>query len=66
MDRRIHGESNVSSTAQRRKKVDGFNVHAGFVENHRSVGYVKQCSLVWSCVVERGWPCLEKGIRFLG
>ena len=21
------------------------------------------CSLVWSCVEERGWSCLEKGIR---
>ena len=23
-----------------------------------------QCSLLWSCVEERGWPSLEKGIRF--
>ena len=25
---------------------------------------IDQFSLVWSCVEERGWPCLEKGIRF--
>ena len=29
-----------------------------------SVGYSKQCSLVWSCVEERGWSHVEKGIRF--
>ena len=23
-----------------------------------------QCSLVWSCVEERGWLCLENGIGF--
>ena len=23
-----------------------------------------QCSLVWLCVEERGWPCLEKDIGF--
>ena len=26
----------------------------------------KQCSLVCPCVEERGWSCLEKGIRFSG
>ena len=31
----------------------------------RSVGYGKQCLLVWSCV-ERGWSRLVKGIRYLG
>ena len=24
---------------------------------------IDQCSLVWSCVEERGWPHLKKGIR---
>ena len=28
-DRKIHGESNVSSTAQREKKIHGFDVHVG-------------------------------------
>ena len=30
----------------------------------RSVGYGKQCLLVWSYVEERGWSYLEKDIRF--
>ena len=29
-DRKIHGESNVWSTAQRQKKICGFDAHAGF------------------------------------
>ena len=30
--------------------------------NEAIVGYGKQCSLVWSCVVERGWSCVvERG-----
>ena len=33
---------------------------------NRKESYSKQCSLVGSCVVERGWSCLEKGIRFRG
>ena len=33
---------------------------------NRKESYSKQCSLVRSCVVERGWSCLEKGIRFRG
>ena len=28
-DRKIHGESNVWSTAQRQKKINRFDVHAG-------------------------------------
>ena len=43
------------SVAQRQKKIHGFDVHAGFEVNHRSVNYGKQCSLAWSCVEERGW-----------
>ena len=35
------------------EKIYGFDVHVGFELNHRSVGYGKQCSLVWSCVEER-------------
>ena len=27
------------------------------------VGYRKFCSFLWLCVEERGWLCLEKGIR---
>ena len=30
MDREIHGDSNVLSTAQRCKKIYGFDVHVGF------------------------------------
>ena len=30
----------------------------GLSKNHRSVGYGKQLSLVWSCVLERGWSFL--------
>ena len=41
--RKIHGESNVWSAAQRQKKIYRFDVHAGFEENYRSVGYGKQC-----------------------
>ena len=29
-----------------------------------SVGHGKQCSLVQSCVQERGWSRFKKGIRF--
>ena len=29
-DRKIHGESNVWSTAQRQRKIYKFDVHAGF------------------------------------
>ena len=36
-----------------KKKIYGFDAHVGFEGNYRSVGYGKQCSLVWSCVVER-------------
>ena len=49
---------------QRQKKIYVFDVDAGFEGNHRSVGYGKQCSLVWSCVEERECSCLEKGITF--
>ena len=55
-DREIHGESNMWSTAQRQIKIYGFVVHAGFERNYGSVGYGKQCSLVWLCLV--------KGIKF--
>ena len=65
-DRKIHGESNVWSTAQRQKKIYRFDIYAWLELNHRSVGYGKQCSLLWSCVEERRWSRLEKGIRFLG
>ena len=55
----INCESNVWSTAQGYKKIYGFDDHVGFMLNHRSVSYVKQCSLVWSCVEERGCLCFE-------
>ena len=41
-----------------------FDVHVGFERNHRSIGYGKQCSMVWSCVEENGRSSFEKGIRF--
>ena len=63
-DRKIHDESNVWSTAHRQKKIYGYDVHAGFEGNHRSVGYGKQCLLVWSYVEERGWSHPKKIIRF--
>ena len=31
--------------------------------NVRSVCYDKQCALVWSCVEEKSWSCLEKTTR---
>ena len=43
-----------------RKKMHRF--HVVFEGNNRPFGYGKQCSLVWQCVEERGWSCLEKGI----
>ena len=57
-------ENNVWSAALRRKKIYRFDVHAGFEGNYGSVRYGKQCSLVWSCVEEKGWSHLKKGIRF--
>ena len=33
----------------------------GFESNNRPVGYGKRCALVWSCVEDRGWSCVEKG-----
>ena len=62
-DMKIHGESNVWSTAQLQKKIYGRDVYVGFELNHRSVCYGKQCTLVWTYVEERGWSCLVKGIR---
>ena len=53
----------VWSAAQKTEKDQQIYVHAGF-DQTRSVGYGKQCLLVWSCVEERGWSCLEMGIRF--
>ena len=38
----------------------------GLIEIIDQLAIDKQCSLVWSCVEERGWSCLEKGIRFRG
>ena len=52
------------SAAQRLKKIYGCDVHAGSERNYGSVGHGKQCSLVWSCVEERGWSLLKKGITF--
>ena len=46
-----------------RKRYMAFMLMLGLNET-RSVGYGKQCWLVWSCVEESGWSCLEKGIRF--
>ena len=66
MDRKIHCESNVWSIAERPKEIYRFDVHPGFEGNCGSVGYGKKCSLVWSCVEERGWSRLDKGIGFWG
>ena len=52
------------SAAYRLKNIYGSDVHAGLKGNDRPVGYGKQCSLVKSCVKERGWSCLVNGIRF--
>ena len=38
-DRKIHGDKNAWSAAQRQKKIYGFYVHVGFERHHRSVGY---------------------------
>ena len=50
------------TAAQRQIKIYRFDVHAGFEGSHGLVDYGKQCSLVWSCVEERGWSHLKKGI----
>ena len=52
-----------SSKQKRIWRLDG---DVRFKWNYGSVGYGKQYSLAWSCVVEIGWSCLEKGIRFWG
>ena len=49
---------------ERQEKIYRFDVHAGLEVNYGSVGYGKQCLLIWSCVEESGWSCLKKGIRF--
>ena len=46
------------------EKIYGFDVHAGFEGNHRSVGYGKQCLLVWPCVEEREWSHLGRALFF--
>ena len=56
----------VWSTTQGLKKIYRFDVHLGFEWNRKSVGYGKQCSLVRTCFEERGWSCLEKGVRYYG
>ena len=52
-DRKINGESNVWSAAQRQKKIYRFDVDAGLDQNYISIGYGEQCSLAWSCDEER-------------
>ena len=44
------------------EKIYRFDVHVGFERNHGTVGYGRQCLLVWSCVEEIGRSCFEKGI----
>ena len=44
-DREIHGESSVSSTAERQEKINRSDDQTGLEQNHRSVDYGKQCSL---------------------
>ena len=63
-NRNIHGVRNVWSAGQRHKTIYGFDAHAAFEGIHRTVGYGKQWSLVWSLVEERGWSRLKKGITF--
>ena len=48
--REIQGENNVYSTSQRKELRS--DPDAGIEQNHRSVGYGKQCLLVWACVEE--------------
>ena len=52
------------SAALRKKKCQKLDFDVGLEGKYRSVGYGKQYLLVWSCVEERGWSCLEKGIKF--
>ena len=42
----------------------GFYVQIGFEWDYWSVGYGKQCLLVWWCVEVRGLSRFEKGITF--
>ena len=53
------------STAQRQKKYTDLMFMMGLMKT-RKIDYGKKCSLVWSCVEERGWLHLERGIRFSG
>ena len=50
--------------AQKQKKINGFDVYVGSKGNNGSFGYGNQCSLVWSCVEERGWSHLKKVLDF--
>ena len=60
----IHGVSNVWSAAQRYRKSYGFDIHVGVACNYESFGCSKQCSLVWPCVEERRWQCVERVLDF--
>ena len=64
MEREIHGESSVWSTAQGWKKGWWLDVCVGFEWNNISVGYGKQCVSVQACIEEGG--CLVKGIIVWG
>ena len=56
--------SMVRAMCGKQKKSWGMDVDVLIEWNNGSAGYGKQCSLAWSCAEERGWSCLEIGIRF--
>ena len=51
-DREIRRDQCVDNSSKT-EKIYRFDVHAGFEGNYGSVGYGRQCSLVWPCVEER-------------
>ena len=59
--REIYGENNVCSAAERYISY-GLDATVWFELNNISVGYSKQCVLVWSCVEEGGLSCLYNSI----
>ena len=42
---------------------EGVGADVGFWKNNSSDGYCNQCALVWSCVAEGVFSCVERGVR---
>ena len=58
------GDGNMWSTVQEyKKRVKDLVLMSGFNEAVGKVSIANSCSLVMSCVEQRGWSCVEKGTR---